>query len=134
MVQRRKALKVLTRQRLVEIAKRLKVPGLSSKGKAQVVDALVAARAVKSDALLKLFHVEELKAVCRAVGVNDNGRSKAQLIARLLDGQIGKRIMAKKANSGTRRPAIELRNQAGEPYLIATCPCTRGRQPLDGQR
>ncbi len=89
-----------TRRRLVEIAKGLRIPGPSGKAKEELVRILAAGKAGE---VLELFRLEELKASCRAVGLDDRGRSKKELIAQLVNGKAGKRIMAKKVKSEKRK-------------------------------
>jgi len=83
-VQRRKILTALTRARLLEVAGRFEVAGLSGKSKEQVVGAITGKRSIPTRQLLETLKRAELKAVCRAVGLEDGGREKSLLVARLL--------------------------------------------------
>ncbi|NQU21769.1 MAG: hypothetical protein HQ567_10835 [Candidatus Nealsonbacteria bacterium] len=80
----------VTRARLLELARKFEVSGLSGKPKEEIVQAISAKRSVKTRRLLESMKRVELKAACRAVGLDDGGRAKAALIARLMgenDGQ-----------------------------------------------
>ncbi len=84
MIRRRKILDALTRARLLELAAAFGVAGLSGKSKDEIAEALAAERAIKTPELLAALSRDELKAVCRAAGLDDYGREKSLLIARLL--------------------------------------------------
>jgi len=103
MVKRHKVLASLTRRRRIEVAQHLEISSLTGKTKAQIVEAIATARTAKTEKLLKLFRLEELKATCRAAGIDDGGRNKAELIARLLNPEAENRTMAKKAKSEKRK-------------------------------
>jgi adenine-specific DNA-methyltransferase len=90
MVQRRKLLASLTRARLAELASQFGISGLSGKSKDGVVQAIAAARTAKTAALLAALSRDELKGLCSTFGLDEGGRDKQSLIARLtgsLDGQ-----------------------------------------------
>lgn len=84
MIRRRKILDCLPRGRLLELAKAFGVAGLSGKAKDDVATALAAERAIKTPELLAALSRDELKAVCRAAGLDDAGREKQVLIDRVL--------------------------------------------------
>ena len=84
MIQRRRIVAAVTRARLLELARIFEVSGLSGKPKKEIVQAISAKRSVKTRTLLESMKREELKAACRAVGLDDGGRAKAALIARLM--------------------------------------------------
>ena len=91
MVQRRRILEALTRARLAELAAEFGLAGLSGKSKDTVVQAIAGARAVKTVSLLETLSRDELKSLCRTFGLDDGGRDKQSLIARLAgspDGQV----------------------------------------------
>jgi len=81
---KREILETLSRARLLELARRLDLAGLTAKPKAEVVRSIVARRSIPIEALLGHLARAELKAICRALGLDDGGREKALLIARLL--------------------------------------------------
>jgi len=84
MTSKRQILEVLTRSRLLDVARSFDIAGLTGRPKAEVVAALVRSRAIDIEGLLDALKRAELKAACRAVQLDDGGRSKAELIARLL--------------------------------------------------
>ena len=75
-VQRRKVLASLTRSRLMELARALGVPGLGGKSKDEIVRGMATARSVKTRQVLEAMARDELKAACRATGLDDGGRAK----------------------------------------------------------
>jgi len=75
---------------LLELARAFKISGLSGSPKDEIVKTISAKRSVKTRRLLESLKREELKAACRAVGLDDHGRMKAELIARLLGEMNGK--------------------------------------------
>lgn len=121
MVQRRRILTALTRARLVDLAGFLEIAGLAGKSKDAIVSAIVSARAVKTADLLATLSRADLKTICRSLGLDEGGRDKKSLIARLTgnngapraqaqDGSQAKatdkkeqRSMAKKQDNGKRR-------------------------------
>ena len=103
MMQCRKSLAILTRKRLLEVSGRLEIGGLTGKTKDQIIESIAAKRSVKIGQLLGLLRVEELKATCLKAGLDGGGRSKSELIARLLKYKIGSQGMAKKSENGKRK-------------------------------
>ena len=83
MVQRRKLLAALGRARLAELASQFGIPGLSGKSKDAIVQAMAAARSVKTAELLATLGRDELKGLCRMFGLDEGGRDKQSLVARL---------------------------------------------------
>jgi len=91
MAKRRRIVAAVTRARLLELARGFKISGLSGKPKEEIVHAISTNRSVETRRLLESMKREELKAARRAVGIDDGGRTKAELIARLMgekDGQL----------------------------------------------
>ena len=52
--------------------------------KAQLVDALAASRKARLEQILQDLSRDRLKELCRAFGVDDSGRKKVDLVARLM--------------------------------------------------
>ena len=111
MVQRRKLLAALTRARLAELAAQFGIPGLSGKSKDAIVQAIAGARTVKTADLLKSLSRDELKSLCRAFDLDDGGRDKQSLIARLAGNSDGE--PQPKARSPRRGQAEQRSGQAG---------------------
>lgn len=124
MVQRRKLLASITRGRLLELATRFEVAGLSGKSKDEVVGAIAGARSIKTRELLAVLGRDELKALCREFGLGDAGRDKKSLVDRLL------------GNDGAERPdkvpGAKGRQQDGEP-ATAVARTKRGSQNMAKQ-
>ena len=91
MVQRRKILAALTRARLAELAAQFGLAGVSGKSKDAVVEAIAGARSVKTASLLETLSRDELKSLCRVFGLDNGGRDKQSLVARLGGGSTVKR-------------------------------------------
>ncbi len=84
MVRRKDILESLTRVRLLDLARTLDVPGLSGQAKGIIADTLARKRSISTEALLGQLKRDELKAICRAAGLDDSGRNKALIIRRIL--------------------------------------------------
>ena len=52
--------------------------------KAQLVDVLVGCEEASIEEILRDWYRDELKALCRTLGIDDSGKRKADLIARLI--------------------------------------------------
>jgi adenine-specific DNA-methyltransferase len=78
-------LDVLTRTRLLEVARACEMSGLTGKSRDEIVSTILRSRSVGSADLLRLLSRDELKAACRAVGLDDGGREKTLLAHRLLN-------------------------------------------------
>jgi len=76
-------LKSLTRARLIELAQGLDIGGLTGKSKSDIIGALARRRSVTVPDLLSRLSRDELKEACRQAGLDDSGREKAVLIARI---------------------------------------------------
>ena len=83
-VTKRGVLESLTRAALLEFAADREITGMTSWPKAEIVDAMARSRSLTLPDLLAGMSRNELKAVCRAAGLGDSGRAKANIIARLL--------------------------------------------------
>lgn len=89
MASRRQILDTLTRQHLLDLAATADISRLTGKAKTDIVDALVASRSLKLEAVLATLSRDQLKAVCRDIGLDDSGKEKQVLIARLLGTEAG---------------------------------------------
>jgi hypothetical protein len=93
-VTKRNVLEQLSKQRLIEIAQALEIHLGVNKPKADFVDAIVRDRrgvwpyAPTNNAVadvLNLLSRDELKAVCRGLGLDETGRSKQEIIDRMVE-------------------------------------------------
>ena len=97
MVQRRRILEAFTRARLAGLAAQIGLAGLSGKSKDAVVQAIAGARTVKTSHLFEALSRDELKSLCRTFGLDDGGRDKQSLIARLAGSPGGQAVTRPKA-------------------------------------
>lgn len=77
-------LEVLTKSRLAAVGRELGVPLSPSATKEAQVDALASSPALVFPELLRSLGRDELRAACRAHGLDDSGRARPALMARLL--------------------------------------------------
>jgi adenine-specific DNA-methyltransferase len=84
MASKRKILEAITRDGLLAVAREFEIAGLTGKSRADIVDALVAARSVSAEAILGTFGRDDLKTICRYLGLDDAGWEKQVLIDRLV--------------------------------------------------
>ncbi len=80
----RVALDALSKPRILEI---VDILGLGLPGrllKAELVDAIAASRRAPLPRIVELLSRDELKAICRAVGLDDSGRAKIVIADRIL--------------------------------------------------
>jgi hypothetical protein len=77
-------LSVLPKSRLLELGRELTVAVPASATKEQQVDRLSRATGLDLVTLTRLLSRDELKQVCRGHGLDDSGRSRAELATRLL--------------------------------------------------
>ena len=103
MASRRQVLETLTRQHLLDLAATADVGGLTGKAKADIVDTLVASRSLTLEQVLATLSRDQLKAVCRELGLDDTGKEKQVLIDRLLGA--GANPAATSATSGQKAAA-----------------------------
>ncbi len=83
-IDQRDALDVLTVPRLFEIADDLGLGLPRHLRKAELVDAMASSRRAPLPRILGLLRRDELKAICRAVGMDDSGRTKTSIADRIL--------------------------------------------------
>ncbi len=131
---RRIILDSLTRARLLELARLAGVGGLTGRRKADIVDALTRAEAVPTQTLLGHLRRDELKAVCRALGLDDRGRDKAVLVERILEHASGAGVDptpgAEAPDRHEARPKLDI--QALETWLWDAACAIRG--PVDAPK
>lgn len=73
----------LSRARLIELAEQFDLSGLTGKKKDEIVAALDRSKNISLEKVLDQLKRDELKSLCRAFGLDDSGREKMALIARL---------------------------------------------------
>ncbi|WP_437939297.1 N-6 DNA methylase [Sorangium sp. So ce341] len=78
-------LQLLSRADLAALADRFGVDLPDRRKKAAIVDAMLSAPGLPFDALLRALRIDELKELCRALGLDARGRDKAVLVERLLE-------------------------------------------------
>lgn len=83
MPDKRRILDALTRERLLEFARLVELPGLSGKSKVEIVHALASAKRARLRDLLPELSRDELKEICLELGLEDHGREKQVLIDRI---------------------------------------------------
>ncbi len=83
MPDRKDVLSALTRERLLEAAKEAGMKGLSGAKKEEIVQALAGEPRVALESVLQGLSRNELKSVCCRLGLDDSGREKAVIAARI---------------------------------------------------
>ncbi len=107
----RTALDTLTKTRLVELASGFELDLPQSKSKAAFVDALAASRRSSFEKVLELLKRDELKAICRAHDLDDGGKSKQQIIDRILGKESGSgSVETKSKGKGKVETAVKTRS------------------------
>jgi hypothetical protein len=81
----RSVLEALTRSRLAAVGRELGVPVTASGTKEAQIGALVSSPVLDLPGLLRLMGRDELRAACRAHDLDDSGRARPVLMARLLE-------------------------------------------------
>jgi hypothetical protein len=81
---RRLALRVLDANRLRELVDSASLSVVDRRSRELLIQALADARGIAFSALLGLLTRDELKAMCRAIDLPDDGREKAPIVLRLL--------------------------------------------------
>ncbi|MBL9024371.1 MAG: hypothetical protein JNL21_19405 [Myxococcales bacterium] len=80
----RSVLSVLSKPRVAEVARELGVSVQATATREQQVDAILSATHVAFDYLMRSLGRDELRSACRAHGLDDSGRARPLLAARLL--------------------------------------------------
>jgi type I restriction enzyme M protein len=86
---KRKVLEALGKDDIQRLVAEFDVQVQDRRVRDQLVDGLVAAKAVQLPVVLESLSRDSLKDVCRALGLDDGGRDKAGLVARILGGNGG---------------------------------------------
>jgi hypothetical protein len=84
MPSKRKILEELTRERLLEFAGQFDITGMSGKSKADIVNVIASSKRARLRDFLPLLSRDELKGICRGLGLDEAGREKDLLINRIL--------------------------------------------------
>jgi type I restriction enzyme M protein len=113
---RRAALEALSRDRLATITENFNLPVQDRRSVATHVDAIVRSRSLEFGEVLRLLQRDELKAMCRALGLDNSGKEKEPIVQRILGAGNGAGSNAAPA----RNDALTTRNGAtsgeqGEP-------------------
>jgi len=86
MSRKRQILEAISRAKLLEIARTYEITGLTALQKAEIVDALASSRTVQPEDFLTTpaFNRDDLKSICREIGLDESGREKASIVDRIL--------------------------------------------------
>ena len=115
MPSKRRILEHMLRRTLRELVDAFELEVPDRRVKQDLVDGLAASRRASLDDILDLLDRNELKALCRALGLDDRGRAKADLADRILgrestDGRPTHPTKARSSSAGsreTRGPATQ---------------------------
>ena len=88
-IAKRTVLDSLLKPELIEWAWIMEIPSPTTMSKTELVDALVAKRSLPTSDILDDLKRDQLKALCREAGLSDHGRSKQDIIDRLLGKESG---------------------------------------------
>lgn len=109
-VDQREALEVLTRPRLIELAQGFELDVNARSSKDELIEVLARSRRASYEALLGVLSRDELKEICRAAGLSDKGKQKAELVGRILG-----REVAEEGDPSAAEPAAAEASGDGEP-------------------
>jgi adenine-specific DNA-methyltransferase len=86
MSRKRQILEAISRATLLDVARTYEITGLTALQKAEIVDTLAGSRSVQPEDFLTTptFSRDDLKAICRELGLDDSGREKAAIVDRIL--------------------------------------------------
>ncbi|WP_437727577.1 type I restriction-modification system subunit M [Sorangium sp. So ce861] len=118
MVQKRTVLEHLTRDELISIADAFDVHVQDRRSKEKLVEAVAASRSATLAAVLPSYSRDRLKELCRALHLDDGGREKAVLVARLAGGKASEPPAAPKANGAARAVPEQVELALGEKLTI----------------
>ncbi len=109
---KRELLEALTRDELLSILDAQDLQADDRRKKDAVLEVLAKARSLKPEDILEPLSRDRLKELCRAFNLDDSGKAKADIIARLVNGAAaapaGKAAPTAKAANGSAAPAVEL--------------------------
>jgi integration host factor subunit beta len=97
-IDQRDALDVLTKPRLVAIAGAVGLDLPAQLRKVEIVDAIASSQRAPFPLILSLLKRDELKAICRAAGIDDSDRPKARIADRILGHRPGGEVTLTKAD------------------------------------
>jgi adenine-specific DNA-methyltransferase len=84
MPNKRQILQILSRTLLLEIARSFELPGLTTKPKEAILDAIMGKRSVLIEEILQTLKVSDLKGICREFSITAGSASKDDLISLLV--------------------------------------------------
>ncbi|MDC0678984.1 class I SAM-dependent DNA methyltransferase [Sorangium atrum] len=118
MVQKRTVLEHLTRDELISIADAFDVHVQDRRSKEKLVDAVAASRSATLAAVLASYSRDRLKELCRVLHLDDGGREKAVLVARLTGGKASEPPAPPRANGAARAAPEQVELALGEKLTI----------------
>ncbi|WP_437954913.1 class I SAM-dependent DNA methyltransferase [Sorangium sp. So ce119] len=118
MVQKRTVLEHLTRDELISIADAFDVHVQDRRSKEKLVEAVAASRSAALAAVLPSYSRDRLKELCRALQLDDSGREKAVLVARLAGGKASEPPAPARANGAGRAAPEQVELALGEKLTI----------------
>ena len=86
MPNKRQIIEILPRTVLLEIARSLEMPGLTTKPKDAILAALMGKRSVSIEEILASLKISELKDICREFSISSGSASKEDVISMLVSG------------------------------------------------
>jgi hypothetical protein len=84
MATRKRVLEGMPRNRLLDLARSFEFKGLTASSKDEIADALASKRSIPIIDMLDQLSRDELKEICENLGLDNSGREKAILIARIM--------------------------------------------------
>ncbi|XXU49072.1 class I SAM-dependent DNA methyltransferase [Sorangium sp. So ce1014] len=117
-MQKRTVLEHLTRDELISIADAFDVHVPDRRSKEKLVEAVAASKKATLAAFLPSYSRDRLKELCRALQLDDGGREKAVLVARLAGGKASEPPAPSRANGAGRAVAEQVELALGEKLTI----------------
>ena len=128
MPNKRAVLAHLHRDELIAVAESFELDVADRRVKDQLIEAVAASRTATLDVILDGYKRDRLKELCRALGLDDAGREKAEIIARLT-GTPSKASAAAQLEVAFDRPNPAATKHSAEPVAYTTEAPRRGRPP-----